>query len=339
MINLLENISLKNFTTFHVEAKARSFVAVSGHENLKSLILNKQPANQQHLIIGGGSNLLFTKDFDGWILHNEIKGLEITEETDKYVLINAGSGENWSDFVDYTVAQDWGGLENLSLIPGTVGAAPVQNIGAYGTEQKDTFFQLKAMNLKTGEIRTFEKKDCAFAYRSSIFKTREKGKWFILNVTYQLQKKPELNLNYAPLQKVFEGKQTEQISVKAVSEAVKSIRHSKLPDPKVLGNGGSFFKNPVITRPNFLPLQEKFPDIPFYELPDNQIKLAAGWLIEQSGWKGKSLGQAAVHDKQALVLINLGNATGLDILKLSQAIQTDVFNQFNIRLEPEVLIL
>jgi len=339
MINILENISLKNFTTFGVEAKARYFAAVSEYEDLKSLILNEQPANQKHLIIGGGSNLLFTRDFDGWILHNKIKGLEITEETDEYVLVNAGSGENWSDFVDYTVAQDWGGLENLSLIPGTVGAAPVQNIGAYGAEQKDTFLKLEAMNLKTGEIRTFEKEACAFAYRSSIFKTHEKGKWFIMKVQFRLQKQTQPKLDYKPLKNYFSGKPASAITIKAVSKAVKTIRRSKLPDPKVLGNSGSFFKNPVISKHDFLSLQQKFPDIPFYEIADGKIKLAAGWLIEQSGWKGKSLGQAAVHDKQALVLINLGKATGLEILKLSEAIREDVFNQFDIRLEPEVLIL
>ncbi len=334
-----ENISLKNFTTFGVEAKARYFTSFSAYDDLKNLILSSHPAESQHLVIGGGSNLLFTKDFDGWILHNEIKGIKITRETDNEVFIKVGGGEIWSELVDFTVEKDWHGLENLSLIPGTVGAAPVQNIGAYGTEQKDTFVQLEACNLITGKICQFNKLECDFGYRHSIFKGGEKGKWIVLNVTYRLQKKGKLHLDYKPLRQSFQNKPADQLTVKMVSEVVKNIRRDKLPDPEVLGNAGSFFKNPVVSRQNFLPLQEKFPDMPFYELPNGQIKLAAGWLIEQSGWKGKRMGQAAVHDKQALVLVNLGNATGMEILKLSQAIQADVFDQFNIRLEPEVLIL
>lgn len=339
MINLLENISLKKRNTFGVEAKARYFASFTSYEDLKELIQSKHPAQGQHLTMGGGSNLLFTKDFDGWILHNDIKGIKIEQESGDEVLIKVGGGENWSDFVDFTVEKDWYGLENLSLIPGSVGAAPVQNIGAYGVEQKEAFVSLEACNLITGKICQFNKLECDFGYRHSIFKGDEKNKWMVLNVTYRLQKKGELHLDYTPLRKFFEEKPFNQISVKAVSEAVKSIRRSKLPDPKVLGNGGSFFKNPVITKKEFLHLQKKHADIPFYELKDNKIKLAAGWLIEQSGWKGKRMGQAAVHDKQALVLINLGNASGLEILELSNAIVEDVLHKFGIRLEPEVLIL
>jgi len=339
MINLLENISLKKFNTFGVEARTRYFASFTTYDDLKNLILSSHPAERQHLVIGGGSNLLFTKDFDGWILHNEIKGMKVTKETGNEVFIQVGGGENWSDFVDFTVEKDWYGLENLSLIPGTVGATPVQNIGAYGVEQKDAFVSLEACNLITGKICQFNKLECDFGYRHSIFKGDEKGKWMVLNVTYRLQKKGELHLDYTPLRKFFEEKPFNHISVKAVSEAVKSIRRSKLPDPKVLGNGGSFFKNPIITKKAFQPLQEKYPDIPFYELKDNKVKLAAGWLIDQSGWKGKSMGQAAVHDKQALVLVNLGNASGLEILELSNAIAEDIYNKFGIQLEAEVLIL
>jgi UDP-N-acetylmuramate dehydrogenase len=339
MINLLENVSLKKFNTFGVEAKARYFASFAAYDDLKNLILSRHPAESQHLVIGGGSNLLFTKDFDGWILHNTIKGIEITEETSTEVLIKVGGGETWSNLVDFTVERNWYGLENLSLIPGTVGAAPVQNIGAYGVEQKEAFVQLEACNLVTGKICQFNKLECDFRYRHSIFKASEKGKWMVLNVSYRLQKKGKLHLDYKPLRLFFQNKPADQLTVKMVSEAVKSIRRSKLPDPKVVGNGGSFFKNPVIPRKNFLPLRERFPDIPFYELPNQQIKLAAGWLIEHAGWKGKRMGQAAVHDKQALVLVNMGNAKGIEILNLSKAIQSDVYNQFGIRLEPEVLLL
>lgn len=339
MIRILENISLKNFNTFGVEAKARYFAAISGYDELRSLIQERKPAEKKLLVMGGGSNLLFTGDFNGWVLHNEIKGIEIVEETDKHVVVNVGGGENWSDFVDMMVDNGWGGLENLSLIPGTAGAAPVQNIGAYGAEQKDAFVSLEACNLITGKICTFNRLECNFGYRSSILKTAEKGKWFVLNVTYQLQKKPELNLGYAPLRKAFEGKPTEQITVKEVCDAVKSIRCSKLPDPQTLGNAGSFFKNPVVRQEEFRRLQLQFPEIPFYQLKNGNVKIPAGWLIEQCGWKGKRVGNAGVHHRQALVIVNFGGATGQEIVQLSNAIQYDVSRQFSIRLDPEVLIL
>jgi len=338
-MQFLDHTSLKKYNTFGVEATARYFVTISGFDELKSLVKNFDPGKDSHLIIGGGSNLLFTKDFDGWILRNEIKGIEITEETDKHVLLKASSGENWSDFVDFTVEKGWGGLENLSLIPGTVGAAPVQNIGAYGMEQKDVFVSLEACNLITGKICYFNKMECDFGYRRSILKEAEKGKWFVLNVTYRLLKTPELHLNYAPLLKAFENMPAEEITVKAVSEAVKRIRRSKLPDPEELGNAGSFFKNPVILHEKFLGIQKRFPKIPFYPSENGNIKIPAGWLIEQAGWKGKQVGNAGVHHQQALVIVNYGKATGKDILQISKDIQKDVLQRFDITLEPEVLIL
>ena len=289
--------------------------------------------------MGGGSNLLFTKDFDGWLLRNEIEGIEIVEETDNEVLIKVGGGENWSDLVDFTVEKGWGGLENLSLIPGTAGAAPVQNIGAYGTEQKDAFVRLEACNLITGKICHFNKLECDFGYRSSILKEGEKGKWFVLNVTYRLLKTPKLHLDYAPLRKAFENIAAEEITVKAVSETVKSIRRSKLPEPEDLGNAGSFFKNPVILHEKFLSIRQRFPQIPFYPSENGKAKIPAGWLIEQAGWKGKQVGNAGVHHQQALVIVNYGKATGKEILQLSKDIQKDVLQKFDITLEPEVLIL
>ncbi len=339
MVQFSENISLKKYNTFGVEAKARYFVTVSDHEELKSLVTGFDPGETRHLVMGGGSNLLFTTDFDGWILRNEIKGIEIVEETQGEVLVKAGAGESWSGFVDFTVEKGWGGLENLSLIPGTVGAAPVQNIGAYGVEQQNAFVRLEAFNLVTGRLCTFNKLECDFGYRQSIFKEGERGKWLVLNVMYRLRKTPEVNLSYAPLLKFFEGRNPRSISVKEVSEAVKSIRRSKLPEPKELGNAGSFFKNPVIIREKFQRLQQDFPQMPFYPAERGKVKIPAGWLIEQAGWKGKRIGRAGVHERQALVLVNYGGATGKEILTLSQSIQRDVQKKFGIPLEPEVLIL
>ncbi len=334
-----ENVSLKKYNTFGVESKARYFVTVSDHEELKSLVAGFNPGETRHLVMGGGSNLLFTGDFDGWILRNEIKGIEIIGETDDEVLVKAGGGESWSGFVDFTVEKGWGGLENLSLIPGTVGAAPVQNIGAYGVEQKEAFVRLEAANLITGKVCQFNRLECDFGYRRSIFKNAEKGKWLVLNVTYRLKKHPVPNLKYAPLQKFFEGRETGSVSVKEVSEAVKSIRRSKLPEPNELGNAGSFFKNPVILQEKFLRLHQKYPQIPFYPAEKQKVKIPAGWLIEQAGWKGKRLGRAGVHEQQALVLVNYGGATGKEILTLAQSIQRDVQKKFGIPLEPEVLII
>jgi UDP-N-acetylmuramate dehydrogenase len=339
MIRFSENISLKNFNTFGVEAKAHYFATVSSFDELKSLIRNFDPGEDKHLIIGGGSNLLFVNDFKGWLLKNEVMGIEIAKETDEEVFVTVGSGENWSDFVDFTVGKGWGGLENLSLIPGTAGAAPVQNIGAYGVEQKDAFAGIEVCNLITGKICRLNKLECDFDYRSSIFKRAEKGKWFVLNVTYRLQKTPKLHLDYAPLQKVFEKTPDKEITVKAVSDAVKRIRSSKLPEPEKLGNAGSFFKNPVVLHEKFSLLQQQFPEMPFYPLENGQVKIPAGWLIEKAGWKGKRMGNAGVHQQQALVLVNYGKATGKEILALSEAVQNDVLHKFGIALEPEVLIL
>jgi len=336
---VLENASLKNYNTFGIEARARFLVHITSAGQLQQYIQDKVFSGQKVLVLGGGSNILFTKDFDGWVLVNEIKGKEKIAEDKNSFLIRVAGGENWTDFVDYCVERNWYGLENLSLIPGKTGAAPVQNIGAYGVEQRELMISLEAMNLKTGEISVFKNENCEFGYRSSIFKTKEKGNWFILNVTYQLKKTPAFNLEYSPLKAAFEEESPHAISLKDVSEAVKNIRRSKLPDPAKTGNAGSFFKNPIVTKQKLESIKTKFPNIPFYDLDDGSIKIPAGWLIETCGWKGKNLGNAGVHEKQALVLINKGNATGTEILHLAEKIQSDVLKKFEIKLEPEVLIL
>ncbi len=339
MTGILENASLKNFNTFGIEARARYLATITSAEQLQEYIREGIFSHGEVLVLGGGSNVLFTRDFDGWVLLNEITGKEKVEEDAGGFWIRIGGGENWSDFVDYCVDRHWYGLENLSLIPGKAGAAPVQNIGAYGVEQCELMVSLEAMNLETGKIKVFQNGDCHFGYRSSIFKTTEKGKWFILNVTYRLKKRPAFNLTYGPLKSAFENESPHDISVKDVSEAVKAIRRSKLPDPSVIGNAGSFFKNPVVTKEQLKVLKASFPDIPHYDLEDGSVKIPAGWLIETCGWKGKPLGRAAVHDKQALVLVNKNQATGSELLKLARNIQSDVAGQFEITLEPEVLIL
>ena len=334
-----ENASLKNYNTFGIDAKAHYLAHITSADQLKQFILDGTFSGQKVLVLGGGSNVLFTKDFDGWVLVNEIRGKEKIAEDENFFLIQVAGGEDWTNFVDYCVDRNWYGLENLSLIPGKTGAAPVQNIGAYGLEQRELMVSLEAMNLKTGKIAVFKNEDCEFGYRSSIFKTREKGNWFILNVTYQLKKTPAFNLEYGPLKAAFEEESPHTISLKDVSEAVKSIRESKLPNPEITGNAGSFFKNPVVSKQKLESIRSNFPNIPFYELEDGSIKIPAGWLIETCGWKGKSLGNAGVHEKQALVLINKGNSTGTEIFHLAEKIQSDVLKKFEIKLEPEVLIL
>lgn len=291
------------------------------------------------LVVGSGSNLLFTKDYDGFVLLNEIKGVKIIAESDSEVIVKVGGGENWSDFVDYTISKGWGGLENLSLIPGTVGAAPVQNIGAYGVELNEVLVSLEAIDIETGDTLAFANEDCEFEYRTSIFKTRLKGRFVILNVLFRLMKTPELTLDYAPLKKYFSDREKDSISIREVGEAVKQIRRSKLPDPDEIGNAGSFFKNPVVRFSKIEELMSKFPDIPFYKVDDGNFKLAAGWLIEKSGWKGKRIGDAGVHNKQALVLVNYGKASGKDIADLAIQVQNSVKDQFGIALETEVTIL
>ena len=337
-MQITENTSLKIYNTFGIEARAKLFGIIENSGDVQTCLPLIKEANQT-LLIGSGSNILFTSDFDGLVLVNRILGKKVVVENEDEVLLRVYGGENWSDLVDFTVEQGWGGIENLSLIPGTVGAAPVQNIGAYGVELKESLVSLEAVDLNSGEVIQLTNEDCGFSYRSSIFKTTFKGRYLILSVLFKLFKKPTLNLSYGPLKAAFAERNEDEVSVKEVSEAVKSIRRSKLPDPEELGNAGSFFKNPVVPFSKLEKLVAQFPDVPFYKVDDENFKLAAGWLIEKSGWKGKRFGDAGVHEKQALVLVNYGNASGKEVYELSEKIKESVKSNFGIILETEVTII
>ncbi len=302
------NFSLKNYNTFGIEAKAKEFVAIHSQEELQQ-ILSKN-SDKKLFILGGGSNMLLTKDIDALVIHIAIKGKKIINEDDNFVWIECNAGENWHQFVLWTINQDFGGLENMSLIPGNVGTTPVQNIGAYGAEIKDTFVSCNAMNINTQELKTFTKEECKFGYRESIFKQEAKDKFIITSVIFKLTKhKHNINIGYGDIQALLAKNNIENPTIKDVSNAVIAIRESKLPNPKELGNSGSFFKNPVISKEHFLRVQQQFPDIKYFDVSPTQVKVPAGWLIEHSGLKGYRKDDAGVHKNQALVLINYGNAT------------------------------
>jgi UDP-N-acetylmuramate dehydrogenase len=336
-MQFIENQSLTNLNTFGLPATADLFCEIKSERDLKNvLVLNNQPK----FILGGGSNLLLTKNMGGLVLKNSILGREILQNVaDDRVYVKVGSGENWHEFVRWTLDQNLFGLENLSLIPGTVGAAPIQNIGAYGAELKDCFVKLTAIHIKTGHKYIMRKKQCKFGYRDSIFKNEKKGKYFITAVWFSLSPKPELNLKYGAIAETLAEKNIQNPTPRDVSDAVISIRSSKLPDPAKIGNSGSFFKNPEVSLDLFMKIQILFPQIPNFPAPEGRIKIPAGWLIEQCGWKGKRLGNAGCYEKQALVLVNLGNATGAEIWQLAQAIIDSVFEKFAIQLETEVNVL
>ncbi len=335
MIKFERDFSLKKHNTFGIEARAKYFFSVTYSSILQDIIRSEFLKDKEVLILGGGSNILFVNDFEGVVLHNLIKGIRLTGENEEAVFIEAGSGENWPGFVDFTVEKGWYGLENLSLIPGTVGAAPVQNIGAYGVEQQNCFDHLTAVNLKTGEQRKFTHAECTFGYRHSYFK--ENPGWFILSVTYKLMKNGKPVLHYAPLKEHFAGKK--EIKPEEISEHIKELRRNKLPDPAETGNSGSFFKNPEIASEHYARIKSIYPNVPAYPLDNGKIKIAAGWLIEQCGWKGKRMKDAGVYHKQALVLVNHGSATGNDILQLAGEIKQSVLEKFGIELEPEVRVV
>jgi len=332
-----EDFCLKTFTTFGVEVRARQFIVVASVADLKELFEEGYLKKRPRLVLGGGSNVLFTKHYPGLILSCQMRGKEIVKETEDDVWIKVNSGEYWPTFVDEMVEKGYGGVENLCLIPGKVGAAPVQNIGAYGVEVKDVVESVEVFDMDTGEIKTILNKDCDFGYRSSVFKKKEKNRYFILNVTFRLAKKPKLRLDYAPLKEVFEDK--EQITVKEVSEAIKEIRNAKLPDPDHLNNAGSFFKNPAVSKEKANELKKLYPDMPFFLQPNGKVKLAAGWMIEQCGWKGKREGDVGVYEKQALILVNYGRAGGKEILRFSQKINNSVRKKFGINLKREVIVI
>ena len=331
------NLSLKPYNTFGIDVTAEYFAEINSVDELQSIL--KEYNTVPLLILGGGSNIVFTKNVEGLVIRMNTKGIEKTKEDDTHVWVKVQAGENWHEFVQWSLTQNYGGLENLSLIPGNVGTSPMQNIGAYGVEIKDVFDSLEALEIATGAIKTFTLSDCAFGYRESVFKRELKGKYIIISVTYCLNKPPHtLHTSYGAIQHELESMKIENPTIQEVSKAVIQIRKSKLPDPKQIGNSGSFFKNPTVPKAIFQNLQQKYPSIPSYPIDEQTVKIPAGWLIEQSGWKGKRIGDAGVHTQQALVLVNYGNATGQEILNLSQQIIQDIQNQFGITLEREVNI-
>lgn len=330
------NVQLKAFNTFGIPVLADGFATFKSVEELNQLLPHRTEFDDL-LILGGGSNILFTKDVKALVLKNEIEGIEIVDETADFVFVKAGAGVIWHNFVLYTVEHNWGGIENLSLIPGSVGASPMQNIGAYGVEIKDVFHTLEAVEIETGKIYSFDNATCNFGYRESVFKRDLKNQYVITSVTYRLNKKPVLQTSYGAIQDELQA-QGKEASVKNISDAVIAIRNSKLPNPKDIGNAGSFFKNPVVSAEKAASLKAQHENIPNYPQKDGTVKLAAGWLIEQAGWKGKQVGHCGVHAKQALVLVNYGGSTGDEIYDLSSQVLSDVEAKFGIQLEREVNI-
>lgn len=335
-MQIQQNISLQPYNTFGIDVKAKQFVAVRSIEELKQLLQEQK----DFFILGGGSNLLLTKDIDKLVVHIAFKGLEIVEENENNVIVKAAAGENWHQFVLWCIDHNFGGIENMSLIPGNVGTAPIQNIGAYGVELKDTCVKVETIEIETAKTKTFTNVDCAFGYRNSVFKNDLKGKHIITNVFFRLTKnKHELNSSYGAIQSELKKNEILTPTIKNISDAVIAIRQSKLPDPAVLGNSGSFFKNPVISLVEFEKLQEKFPDAPHYKVSATEIKVPAGWLVEQCGFKGKRIGNTGSHKNQALVLVNYGNAKGKEVFDLSKLIQKTVMGKFGIAIEAEVNII
>lgn len=371
-MHIQQNISLKPYNTFGIDVNAKWFAQFNNADELEDILnnfpiqppttnlqhptSNLQPvisnthhstsnsqtsaqAKLQTLVLGGGSNILLTKDFTGIVLKNDVMGIEKVKEDDEHVYLKVGAGENWHRFVLYCIDNNLAGVENLSLIPGNVGASPMQNIGAYGVEMKEVFQDLEAMHLQEKRVHTFSVNDCEFGYRESVFKKKYKGEFAILTVTFRLNKHPRFNTTYGAIEQELEKMGVQDLSIRAVSQAVINIRSSKLPDPAVIGNAGSFFKNPTVPASFFDELKKQFPSIVAYKVGDDAYKLAAGWLIEQCGWKGIRKGDAGCHAKQALVLVNYGNATGQEIYDLSDEIVESVQKKFNVTLEREVNII
>ncbi len=334
-MKIQENISLKPFTTFGIDKKAKFFTTVETLDELKAALLVAKEKQLPVFILGGGSNILLTRDIDGLVIKLEIKGIHLLKEDGDQLWVEVGAGEMWHELVLHSIAQDWAGLENLSLIPGTVGASPMQNIGAYGVEIKDVFDSLQAMHRETLEMQSFDAEACQFGYRESVFKQTFKDQFVITSVTFRLSKTPNFHLEYGAIREVLAANDIDQPSIRSISDAVIQIRQSKLPDPKEIGNAGSFFKNPTIPNAQFDALKASYPSIPGYPSAVG-VKVAAGWLIEQTGWKGKRIGEVGVHAKQALVLVNYGGGTGEEIKKLSEQIQASVYDKFGVQLQAEV---
>ena len=334
-MKIQENISLKPFTTFGIDKKAKFFTTVDTLDELKAALLAAKEKQLPVFILGGGSNILLTRDIEGLVIKLEIKGINLVKEEGDQLWVEVGAGEMWHELVLHSIAQDWSGLENLSLIPGTVGASPMQNIGAYGVEIKDVFDSLQAMHRETLKMQSFDAEACQFGYRESVFKQTLKDQYVITSVTFRLSKTPNFHLEYGAIREVLTANGIDQPSIRSISDAVIQIRQSKLPDPKEIGNAGSFFKNPTIPNAQFDVLKTSYPSMPGYSSAKG-VKVAAGWLIEQTGWKGKRIGEVGVHAKQALVLVNYGGGTGEEIKKLSEQIQASVYAKFGIQLQAEV---
>uniref|UniRef100_UPI004048F691 UDP-N-acetylmuramate dehydrogenase n=2 Tax=Flavobacterium sp. TaxID=239 RepID=UPI004048F691 len=333
-----ENFPLKQLNTFGIEAQAKQFVSVDSETLLEQILASKN--STPLFILGGGSNLLLTQNIEALVLHINLKGIKIAQETNEAIWITAQAGENWHEFVLWTLEQNYGGLENLSLIPGNVGTTPIQNIGAYGIEIKDVMDFCEGIHIQTLEKKQFSKEECHFSYRESIFKNELKGQYIITSVTFKLTKTNHLlHTGYGAIESALEEKGIQNPTIQDVSNAVISIRQSKLPDPKVLGNSGSFFKNPIISKTEFEVIQKIHPEIPFYKVDDTSVKVPAGWLIEQAGFKGKRFGDAGIHKNQALVLVNYGEAKGSEIWALAQKIQQTILEKFNIKIDAEVNVI
>jgi len=329
---------LKRYNTFGIDVMAKKFVSVPSVSDLKTIL--KKHSGKPLFLLGGGSNMLLTKNIEALVVHLDLKGISIVSKNDAFVQLKVMAGENWHEFVQYCIKNNYGGLENLSLIPGNTGTAPIQNIGAYGVELKDTFVSCEALHIKTQELKTFSKAACQFGYRNSVFKNELKGDYIITSVTFQLTtNNHRLKTGYGAIQEQLVSKNITNPSIKDISEAVIAIRQSKLPDPKELGNSGSFFKNPIISSEEFQQFRTHHPEAPFYEVSPTQFKIPAGWLIEKAGFKGKRFGDAGVHKNQALVLVNYGNATGEEIWELALKIQEKVKSQFGIYIQPEVNVI
>ena len=335
-MHILTNFSLKNYNTFGIEAKAKAFVSAESLEDLKTV----SKGNDDIFILGGGSNMLLTQDIQKLVVHVNLKGKEVIEKNEDFAIVKAQAGENWHEFVLYCIEQNLGGIENLSLIPGNVGTTPIQNIGAYGVEIKDTMLSCEALNLKTLELETFTNEDCQFEYRESIFKKELKNQYIITSVSFKLStKNHKVSTTYGVIGAELQKNNIENPTLKDISNAVIAIRQSKLPDPKELGNSGSFFKNPIISKEAYENAKALHPEMPHYVVSETEVKVPAGWLIEQAGFKGKRFGDAGVHKNQALVLVNYGAATGAEIVALSKNIQKTILEKFGIAIEAEVNII
>lgn len=331
----IKNYSLLCHNTFGMDVKASLFIEYASVAELKSILSDKDCLGGKWLHIGGGSNLLFREDYAGTILHSAIRGYEVVAENEREVAVRVGAGEVWDDFVAYAVNHNWYGAENLSLIPGEVGASAVQNIGAYGAEAKDLIAQVETVEVETGKERIFSKEECRYAYRESIFKQELKGKYIVTYVTFRLSKLPLFNLEYGNVRGELEKRGCE-VTLENVRSTIIAVRDSKLPDPKIQGNAGSFFMNPIVPRSHYEALKEQYPEMPHYDVDGARVKIPAAWMIDRCGWKGKQIGRAGVHTRQALVLVNCGGATGDEVISLATQIQDAVFQKFGIRISPEV---